>query len=258
MAALITGASSGIGKAVTWRLARSGIRVLVGYNSGSQRAQKLCNEIRRECNIEATPIFIGLDHPRHVNNRFHDIIAEHGPIGYLVNNAGVNDRSSGFSLDAKRLDEILTINLKSPLLLTSAAGSYFVKNGIKGAIVNITSVHDKIPISGGALYCASKGGLAVASRALALEFAPFNIRLNIVAPGETATPMNGIDEENQNSIILRPAIPSGRAGETAEIANAVTWLLSSEASYVVGATMYVDGGLLLMAAEENAKALSKN
>ena len=132
---------------------------LVGYNSGSQRAQKLCNEIRRECNIEATPIFIGLDHPRHVNNRFHDIIAEHGPIGYLVNNAGVNDRSSGFSLDAKRLDEILTINLKSPLLLTSAAGSYFVKNGIKGAIVNITSVHDKIPISGGALYCASKGDL---------------------------------------------------------------------------------------------------
>lgn len=258
MAALITGASSGIGKAVAWRLARSGIRVLVGYNSGSQRAQKLCNEIRRECNIEATPIFIGLDHPRHVNSRFHDIIAEHGPIGYLVNNAGVNDRSSCFSLDAKRLDEILTINLKSPLLLTSAAGSYFVKNGIKGAIVNITSVHDKIPISGGALYCASKGGLAVASRALALEFAPFNIRLNIVAPGETATPMNGIDEENQNSIILRPAIPSGRAGETAEIANAVTWLLSSEASYVVGATMYVDGGLLLMAAEENAKALSKN
>ena len=72
-----------------------------------------------------------------MNNRFHDIIAEHGPIGYLVNNAGVNDRSSGFSLDAKRVDEILTINLKSPLLLTSAAGSYFVKNGIKGAIVNI-------------------------------------------------------------------------------------------------------------------------
>lgn len=256
-AALITGASSGIGKAIAWRLARVGIRVLVGYSSGEERARKVCDEIRGKYDADAIPVPIKLDYPHLIGSRFHAIAEKHGPIGYLVNNAGVNDRSSGFSLDAKKFGAILSINLMAPLLLASAAGKYFAVNEIKGSIVNITSVHDTIPISGGALYCASKGGLSVASKALALEFAHYGIRVNTVAPGETATPMNGISDTNRSSVILRSAIPSGRAGEPTEIANAVAWLLSPEAEYVVGETIYVDGGLMLMAAEENAKASPK-
>jgi glucose 1-dehydrogenase len=254
--ALVTGASSGIGEAIARRLAQNGIRVLVGYNTGHERAQILCETINSKRKNLALPIPIDLKKPYEIASCFGNIIAHHGPIQYLVNNAGINDRSPGMTLDPERLREVLAINLESPLLLSSAAGRYFMEQGLSGSIVNITSVHDRIPISGGALYCASKGGLAVASRALALEFAPHGIRVNLVAPGETATPMNGI--VNKESYVPRPAIPCGRAGMPSEIANAVAWLLSSEATYTVGATLYIDGGLMLTAAEENAKSSTQH
>ena len=203
---------------------------------------------------KAIPVHIDLSDPHSIPDRFDELAKDLGPIYYLVNNAGINDRSSGLTLDPIRLEEIIAINLSSPLLLSSAAASYFATNDLHGSIVNITSVHDQIPITGGAQYCASKGGLAVASRALALEFAQYGIRLNLVAPGETATPMNGVLHGSDSEIIRRPAIPMGRAAQPAEIASAVAWLLGSEASYMTGATLYIDGGLMLTAAEENAKA----
>lgn len=200
------------------------------------------------------PVHIDLSDPEGISALFNELAAELGPIHHLVNNAGINDRSPALSLEYTRLKEVIAVNLSSPILLSSAAAYYFAAKGICGSIVNVTSVHDQIPISGGSLYCASKGGLAVASRALALEFIQHGVRLNLVAPGETATPMNGIPHEDAPKNIVRPAIPIGRAGNPDEVANAVAWLLSPESSYLVGATLYVDGGLMLTAAEENAKA----
>lgn len=254
--ALVTGASSGIGSAIARRLVHDGARVLVGYHSGRSRAEQLCNTLNTSNVGEAVPVHIDLTDPRNIPSRFDELTAEFGPVHHLVNNAGVNDRSPALALDYARLEEVIAVNLSSPLLLSSAAACYFVANDATGSIVTVTSVHDQIPITGGTLYCASKGGLAVASRALALEFAEHGIRLNLVAPGETATPMNGTPQDSDGEIVERPAIPMGRAGQPAEIANAVAWLLSPEASYMTGATLYVDGGLMLTAAEENAKAAS--
>lgn len=252
--ALVTGASSGIGSAIARRLVLDGTRVLVGYHSGRSRAEQLCSTLNTSDVGQAVPVHIDLTDPRSIPTRFNELAAEFGPIHYLVNNAGINDRSPALALDYVHLEEVVGVNLSSPLLLSSAAACYFVANDVDGSIVTVTSVHDQIPITGGALYCASKGGLAVASRALALEFAEHGIRLNLVAPGETATPMNGIPHGSDGDIVERPAIPLGRAGQPSEIANAVAWLLSPEASYMTGATLYVDGGLMLTAAEENAKA----
>ena len=252
---LVTGASSGIGSAIARRLVHGGTRVLVGYRSGHSRAEHVCDTLNSPDLDQAIPVHIDLTDPRNIPTRFDELAAEFGPIHHLVNNAGINDRSPALMLDYVRLEEVIAVNLSSPLLLSSAAACYFVANNIDGSIVTITSVHDQIPITGGALYCASKGGLAVASRALALEFAKHGIRLNLVAPGETTTPMNGIPHDAVGEIVERPAIPLGRAGQPAEIANAVAWLLSPESSYMTGATLYVDGGLVLTAAEENAKAV---
>ncbi|GFZ82946.1 SDR family NAD(P)-dependent oxidoreductase [Nesterenkonia alkaliphila] len=252
--ALVTGASSGIGSAIARRLVHDGARVLVGYHSGRARAEQLCDTLNTSDVDQAVPIHIDLTDPQSIPGRFDELTTIHGPIHHLVNNAGINDRSPALALDHVRLEEVIAVNLSSPLLLSSAAARYFVANNVGGSIVTVTSVHDQIPITGGALYCASKGGLAVASRALALEFAEHGIRLNLVAPGETATPMNGIPHGADNEIVERPAIPMRRAGQPAEIANTVAWLLSPEASYMTGATLYVDGGLMLTAAEENAKA----
>lgn len=252
--ALVTGASSGIGRAIARRLIQDGVRVLVGYHSGQSRSEELCNTLNAGHTRQADPVHIDLANPQSIAKRFDALTAEFGPIQYLVNNAGVNDRSPALALDFVRLEEVLAVNLSSPLLLSSAAASYFAAHDIHGSIVTVTSVHDQIPITGGALYCASKGGLAVASRALALEFAQHGIRLNLVAPGETATPMNGVPHGADAAFVERPAIPIGRAGQPAEIANAVAWLLSTEASYMTGATLYIDGGLMLTAAEENARA----
>ena len=128
-----------------------------------------------------------------------------------------------------------------------------ISDGIPGSIVNITSVHDSVPITGGAIYCASKAALAASGKVLALEFARHGVRVNSVAPGETATAMNGVADESSYAKIARPAIPMGRPAGVHEVAAAAVFLAGPESSYLTGTTITVDGGLVLTAAEENAR-----
>lgn len=130
--ALVTGASSGIGRAVARRLAQSDIRVLVGYNSGRERARLLCEDIEATYDIDAVPVSIDLSQPHQVSDRFRIIVEEYGPIEHLVNNAGVNDRSSGFALDAKRLDEVVAINIASPSSSLLRRGVISLRRGSRG------------------------------------------------------------------------------------------------------------------------------
>jgi NAD(P)-dependent dehydrogenase (short-subunit alcohol dehydrogenase family) len=125
--------------------------------------------------------------------------------------------------------------------------------GRGGRIVNVTSVHEHVPLEGSSAYCAAKGGLGLLTKVMALELAPHGITVNAVAPGEIATPMTG-NEDVDPSTVDRPAIPAGRPGDAHEIAALVAFLASPEASYITGESVVADGGLLLMAAVANQRA----
>ena len=250
---VVTGASSGIGRAIALALAREGHNLILGYGHGTDRISRLINDIRASYPVIATGLQLDLRDARATVAAVEGAVGKLGEIRCLVNNAGVNDRSSADTLDVQRIEDVLAINTVTPLALASAVGRRMISDGIPGSIVNITSVHDSVPITGGSIYCASKAALAASGRVLALEFARHGVRVNSVAPGETATAMNGVADESLYAKITRPAIPLGRPAGVHEVAAAAVFLAGPESSYLTGTTITVDGGLVLTAAEENAR-----
>jgi NAD(P)-dependent dehydrogenase (short-subunit alcohol dehydrogenase family) len=126
-----------------------------------------------------------------------------------------------------------------------------VAQGRNGRIVNVSSVHDQIPIGGGSSYCAAKGGLTMLTKVMALELARYGITVNAVSPGETATPMNQVPDDVDAAGIARPMIPVGRPGRADEVAALIAHLLEAEAAYITGVSLPIDGGLMLMSAIPN-------
>lgn len=250
---LVTGASSGIGRAIALALAREGHDLVVCYGSGRERIDQLIKEIRTHHGVQAFGLHLDLADTDASVTAVLDCADRLGEIGCVINSAGVNDRSPADSVDIRRLHHVMAINAMTPIALSSAVGRRMISRDIEGSLVNITSIHDTVPITGGSIYCASKAALAGASRVLALEFARHRVRVNTVAPGETATAMNGVDDEASYASIDRPAIPLGRPGGVHEIAAAATFLAGPSSSYITGSTITVDGGLVLTAAEANAR-----
>lgn len=250
---LITGASSGIGRATARALARPGHRLLLGYGTGEHRIQQVAGELRRATGVECVPVRADLRDPETAVATCMAAVEQAGRIDCLVNNAGINDRSAADALEAKRAGEVFAVNTLTPMALASAVGRRMIHDGVRGSIVNVTSVHETVPITGGALYCASKAALGMITKVLALEFGRFGIRVNSVAPGETATAMNGVDDEDTYREISRPDIPLGRPGGAEEIASLIAFLAGPGAGYLTGSSVLADGGLALTAAEANAR-----
>ncbi|MFJ6380909.1 SDR family oxidoreductase [Kitasatospora sp. NPDC092039] len=250
---LITGASSGIGRAAARALARPGHRLLLGYATGEDRIHRLAGELRHATGVECVPVRADLGDPRAAVDSCLAAVDRVGRIDGLVNNAGVNDRSAADALDLKRADEVFAVNTLAPMALASAVGHRMIRDGVRGSIVNVTSVHETVPITGGALYCASKAALGMVTKVLALEFGRYGIRVNSVAPGETATAMNGVQDEDAYREIRRPDIPLGRPAGAEEIASLIAFLAGPDSGYLTGASVLADGGLALTAAEANAR-----
>src|SRR3712207_2563913 len=165
----------------------------------------------------------------------------------LVNNAGTGDPTGEFlELSYEEWRQVIDTNLSGAFLCAQRAARRMVERG--GRIVNITSVHEHIPRVGASAYCASKGGLGLLTKVMAMELAPYGITVNSVAPGEIATPMTGAEDTNPGTI-ERPNLPLGRPGHAREIAAWVVFLASERSSYATGPSFVVDGGLMLMAAE---------
>jgi NAD(P)-dependent dehydrogenase (short-subunit alcohol dehydrogenase family) len=168
-----------------------------------------------------------------------------GGIDALVNNAGYGTSKPALELAAEEWQGVIDVDLTGPFLVAQAAARRMVEQGRGGAIVNVTSVHEHIPLSGSAPYTAAKHGLGGLTKVLALELGPHGIRVNAVAPGQIATRMTG-----QEDAAPSPAnVPLGRAGDAREVAELIAWLASDRASYVTGASYVIDGGLALIAAE---------
>jgi len=246
-AVLVTGGSAGIGAAIVELLSERGYDVGFTYRTRERAARELCD--RASTRVEATRADFA--DPEAAAAAVHELAARFGGVYALVNNAGMNHRARLRELDHAALNDVLSVNLAAPLLAAKAAIQH-MRDG--GRIVNVTSILDREPLDGGASYCASKAGLAMASRVLALELAERGITVNCVAPGHTATPMNFGEREVDVHSETRSAIPIARPAAPREIAAAAAYFLSDDAAYTTGATLLVDGGLALNSGPQSLEA----
>ena len=245
-AAIVTGADSGIGRATAIALAAGGHDVGITWRSdrdGAERTSRAVASLGRAAHVRR----LDLADPEGAAAVIDDLISDLGRLDVLVNNAGDNHRAPVLE---ERLDDwrrALDVNLTGPFACAQAAARTMAAQGDGGRIVFVTSVHEHQPLRWAAAYSAAKAASGMAAKVMALELAPHGITVNAVAPGHIATPMTGKDGVDPATVDL-PQVPAGRPGGPAEVAALIAWLASREASYVTGASVVADGGLLLTAA----------
>lgn len=247
--ALVTGASTGIGRATATALGELGYRIGIGYRCDAEGAERTAQTLRPS----ADPVLVRLDlaDPQRAADAVGSAAMALGGLDVFVNNAGINHRGETLDEDLKEWQRIIDTDLTGPFLCAQAAALVMVRAGRGGRIVNVTSVHEHIPIRGGGAYCAAKAGLGALTKVMALELAEHGITVNSVAPGETATRMNGVPDGLDAAEIGRPGIPAGRPCRPEEVAAMIAYLVSPAAAYTTGTSLVVDGGLTLMAAIAN-------
>ena len=250
--ALVTGANSGIGRAAALALGRAGADVVVNYITGDDAAEAAADEIRRG-GPRAITYRADVSQEAEVDAMFAHAIAELGTLDILVNNAGLQRDAPFHDMTLAQWNTVIAVNLTGQFLCARAAIREFLRRGVvptvsraAGKIICISSVHEVIPWAGHANYAASKGGVQMLMKSLAQEVAPQRIRVNGIAPGAIRTPINTAAWNTEQAYRkLMALIPYNRIGEPEDIANTVVWLASDASDYVVGATLFVDGGMTL-------------
>ena len=243
--ALVTGATSGIGEAVAWELAAHGAGVAVGYHSHPDAAAAMAAEIVA-AGGRAVAVALDVANEESVVRGFAEGREALGAIDVVVPNAGIESPVTLVDMSLDDWRGVVDTNLTGLFLCAREAARQMTAHGRGGAIVAITSVHDRMPWAGFSHYAASKGGQKLFVESIAKELAPHRIRVNAVAPGAIATPINAemLEDPEARGAVERQ-IPMGRIGEAREVARAVAWIASDGASYVTGATLVVDGGMVL-------------
>jgi glucose 1-dehydrogenase len=250
--ALVTGASSGIGRAIAVSLGDAGADVVINYVSDEEKAQALAEEIRTK-GSRAMAIRADVSDEAQVSAMFRTMVAEFGTIDILVNNAGLQQDAPFHELTLAQWNRVLGVNLTGQFLCSREAVREFRRRGVKpevscsaGKILCISSVHEVIPWAGHVNYAASKGGVMLMMKSLAQEVAPYRIRVNSICPGAIRTPINMAAWDTPNAYQeLMKLIPYKRIGEAEEIGRASVWLASDYADYVHGISLFVDGGMTL-------------
>ncbi len=196
---------------------------------------------------------LDLSDPQSAPGTIGTLIDKLGRCDVFVNNAGSNHSDKFLDLSLDQWQEIIDIDLTGAFLSAQTAARKMVETGTQGTIINITSVHEFVPLAGSSAYCAAKGGLGLLTKVMAVELAEHGIRVNSIAPGEIATRMTGKEDEDPQEE-SREGIPLGRPGHAREIGDLVVFIASPQASYLTGESIVIDGGLLLMAAVANQRA----
>jgi glucose 1-dehydrogenase len=240
--ALVTGGSTGIGRATSSRLAADGAAVVVNYIGDPEPAEQLVKEIGdRSMAFEAD-----VSNEDQVVAMFAHARERLGAVDVLVNNAGVEGPFQLVDMPLEEWRRVIDVNLTGAFLCAREAARGMIAQGEGGAIVNVTSVHEQIPWPAFSHYCASKSGLKLFSQTIARELAPHRIRVVQVAPGAIETPINDWVLKDPRKLKETLAqIPWGRMGRPEEVAAAIAWLASDDASYVTGASLFADGGMAL-------------
>jgi glucose 1-dehydrogenase len=245
--AIVTGASSGIGQAIALRFAQEGASVVVDY-VGQPGAADQTLQLIKPTGAKAIAIAADVSKPDQVQNLVDATIKEFGKLDIVVNNAGIETKYPFVDYPIADLQKILAVNLMGPFIVSQIAARQMIKQGGGGRIINISSIHEDLAMPTNAAYCASKGGLRMLTRTIAVELAKYNITVNNIGPGAVYTP---IDADIQANPVLEKQlmdeIPLARWGQPAEIAGLAHYLASEEAGYVTGSTFFIDGGMLRQA-----------
>jgi glucose 1-dehydrogenase len=251
--AIITGASSGIGAGCAKELAMAGATVVVNYPVASTKemAERVVAEIAANGGM-AISYQADVSKETDVQKMFGDVIRQFGTVDILINNAGLQKDAPFTEMTLDQWNFVLGVNLTGQFLCAREAIKEFLRRGVNGKsrsagkIICMSSVHEVIPWAGHANYAASKGGVMLMMKTIAQEFAPQKIRINSIAPGAIATPINhdawDTTEHLQNLLRL---IPQKRVGQVEDIGKAAVWLASDDADYINGTTLFVDGGMTL-------------
>ncbi len=250
--ALVTGANSGIGEAVALALGRAGADVVVNFVTGAEEAEKVVAEIARS-GVRAIAHAADVSREDQVQDMFRRAIAEFGTLDILINNAGLQRDAPFHAMTLSQWETVIGVNLTGQFLCAREAVREFLRRGVvpsvskaAGKIICMSSVHQMIPWAGHANYAASKGGLKMMMETLAQEVAPQRIRVNGIAPGAVRTPINTAAWNTPEAYRqLMTLVPYKRIGEPEDIGKAAVWLASDDSDYVVGATLFVDGGMTL-------------
>jgi glucose 1-dehydrogenase len=242
--ALVTGSSSGIGQGIAVRMAKDGADVVVNYSGsleGAQETQKQIAALGRKSIIVKADVAKVADCQALVQAGWDQL----GKVDILVNNAGVEKGSDFVDVTEEDYDKVLDVNLKGPFFTTQAFVKRLFQANLPGRVINISSVHEDMVFPHFASYCASKGGMRMLMRDLAVELGPKNITVNNIAPGAIITPINkSLLEDKAKLNPLLANIPLGRLGTVDDVSALACFLASDDAAYVTGSTYFVDGGLI--------------
>jgi glucose 1-dehydrogenase len=248
--ALVTGSSKGIGRGIAVRLAREGADVAINYHSDRRGAEEALAEVealgRRGVIIEGD-----LGVVAEVRALVARTIDSLGGLDVLVNNAGIEKHAPLWDVTEADFDAVLDVNLKGVFFAIQAFVQNCQASRRPGKIINISSVHEDLAFPNFAPYCASKGGLRMLTRTLAVELGPLGITINNIAPGAIETPINAslLNDPAKLQPLLRH-IPLGRLGQPDDVASLAVFLASADSSYVTGATLVTDGGLTVFYQEQ--------
>jgi glucose 1-dehydrogenase len=250
--ALVTGAASGIGAGVARTLGAAGASVAVNYVTNPDAAEEVAMDIRA-AGAEAITLHADVSNEAEVREMFAKAIARLGTIDVLVNNAGLQQDAPFTEMTLAQWNKVIGVNLTGTFLCAREAAREMIRRSVRtditraaGKIVCISSVHEVIPWAGHVNYAASKGGMRTFMQSLAQELAPHRIRVNSVAPGAIQTPINRAAWETPEALTsLLRLIPYGRIGQPDDIGRVVAWLVSDDADYIHGQTIFVDGGMTL-------------
>jgi len=242
--AIVTGGNSGIGMAIVLELARQGANIVIDYVVHPEATEAVAQQVR-DLGDSAIGVKADVSQVAELQTLFATAVKEFGRVDIMVNNAGVETRTSVLDTTEAQYEKVLNINLKSAFFGTQLAAQQMIKQGGGGRIINITSVHEDWPMPGNTAYCLSKGGMRMLTRTAGVELAPHGILVVGVGPGAVATPINTSTMADPTLLQkLNNAIPLGRLARPEEIASLVAFLAGDGASYMTATTVFADGGIM--------------
>lgn len=251
--AVVTGGSKGLGTAIAQRFAQEGVSVVINYNTDSKGADEVVRKIE-EAGGKAVAIQAHVGTEEGTEKLLDAVMKHFNALDIWVNNAGIENRVPTHEMSLEAWEKVINVNLTGVFLGTKIALKYFLEHNVQGNIINMSSVHERIPWPTFAHYAASKGGVSMFTKTVAMEYAARGIRANAIGPGAINTPINAEKFSDPTQLCyVTKMIPMRQVGDPQDVAAAAAWLASNEAKYVTGITLFVDGGMTLYPAFQDGK-----